>query len=108
MSYNNLLNAVIALVEDRPADAREMLRNPDTKIPVGEVQSRIFQAVKNREDSAQKSILKDVLRTSLRIDANKPKAKVDWSEDQREAFLMGVAAVEQIVEDYLASFGFKA
>lgn len=98
MSYNKLINAVIALIEDRPADARKMLRSPEAKFSIGDVQNRLFVAVKNRENVAMVSILKNVLRASLRIDSDIPDLA---TAHQREAFLMGVAAVEQIVENYL-------
>lgn len=103
MSYNKLLNAVIALIEDRPSDARDMLRSPEMKIPIGEVQGRVFEALDKRAHLSQIDALKSILRSSLRIDADKPKGKVNWSDEQREAYLMGVAAVECIIEDYLGA-----
>ena len=54
MSANKLINAVIAMVEDRPQDAREMLRSPEMKsIPLGEVHSRLSKSLRDREIKAQ-------------------------------------------------------
>ena len=102
MSYNKLINAVIALVEDRPADAREMLRSPELKVSASEVQQRLFTALRERETAARVDSLKDVLLTSLRIDAD----TIERDDPKhREAFLRGVTAVEKIVENLLDELG---
>lgn len=100
MSANKLINAVIALVEKRPADAREMLRSPEMKqISSSEVQQRLACAVLKRERAAQVMVLKQVLNDSLRIEVTQA-----VSADPAEAYLQGVAAVEKIIDDYIDAF----
>lgn len=95
---SKLINAVIALIEERPWDAREMLRSPEMKLPIGEVQAKVLSAVANRERIAQLKSLKAILGKSLQLQAPR-KA----SEAEAESFLQGVAALEDIIEDYIVS-----
>lgn len=102
---NKVINAVIALIEDRPSAAREMLRSPELKVSINEVQNRLFDAVRRREARAKVEALKDVLRTSLRLD---PSNRGFQSDAEREAFILGISAVETIVENAIDSVGPEA
>ena len=95
---NQLINAVIALVEDRPKDAREMLRSPGSKISVSEVQNRLAFALRNRENAAAIAALKGIIRATLRMDP--PSNGKDTI--YREAYLEGVAEVERIIDNAIS------
>lgn len=100
-----LINAVIALIDERPADAREMLRSPEMRsVSPNEVHSRLHVAIKDREIKAQVAILKRVLSTALRINA--VEATEHHSDlDADELYLMGVAEVERIIDEAIAELG---
>ncbi len=98
MSSNKLINAMVALVEERPKDVREMLRSPELKLSVGEVQSRLASAIRKRENKAKVSVLKQVLNETIRIDMS---LTVAWSPQQRESYLQGVAYVEEVIDDLI-------
>lgn len=106
MSTNTLINAVLALVEERPSDAREMLRSPEMRVSSNEVQVRLAKALQTREDAAVTRILKSILRVSLRADSKAAAKSLDqkWDTSHEEAFLQGVAFVESIIEDYVHEF----
>lgn len=95
---NKLINAVIALVEDRSSDAREMLRSPELKISISEVQGRLGTAIVKRENAAAIKILKDVLNKTLRIDVEK-----SVGDANREAFIQGVSQVEEIIDNVIST-----
>ena len=104
---NKLVNAVIALVEDNSRVAREMLRSPELKLPIGEVQSRLYTSLLKRDKKAQVEALKSVLLESLRIEPSKPLTGTDstsaapWSDKEKEIYFMGVARMESIVEELI-------
>lgn len=100
MSTNKLINAVIALVEERPADAREMLRSPEMKTSVSEVQNRLATALRKREAKAKIKALKSVLTHSLRIDTDIYQSLPEC----REAFVLGISAVERIIDGHIEEF----
>lgn len=95
---NQVINAVIALVEDRAKDAREMLRSPGSKIDIGEVQTRLAIALNERVSKAQIEVLKRALRSSLHLD---PSVEIPKSDEEREAYLLGVSHVEGIIDDII-------
>jgi hypothetical protein len=101
-----LVNAVIALVEERAADAREMMRSPEMRVSSSELQIRLAKALQTREDTAITKTLKSILRVSLTADAQYTAKKLGftWDSDNEEAFLQGVVWVETIVENYLNEF----
>lgn len=104
MNTNTLLNAVIALLEDRPKDARAMLREPGTKFPEGEVLIRLMAAIRKRETTAQVRVLKLVLTESLRIDHAALAAAPDGDTvGEDDLVLLGVATVEKIIDEYIVS-----
>lgn len=90
-NINTLLNSVIALLENRPKDAREMLREGVRED--GAVLTRLMTAIRKRETAAQVRVLKQVLTDSLRID----------SGAADEAYLQGVEKVEGIIDEYIIS-----
>lgn len=97
MSKNTIINAVIALVEERPKDAREMIRSSGNNIDAGALQNRLSQALRSREAKAKIEALKSVLTASLRIDTDKYQSLPDL----REAYVQGIGAVETIIDDYI-------
>jgi hypothetical protein len=82
------MNAVIAMLEDRTALAKELLRAPDSDVKnIPEIQLRLQDAVNKQVAKG----LRDVLRQAL---ATQPgKDTID-----REAFYEGVVAVEELLE----------
>jgi hypothetical protein len=88
---NKLLNAVIALLEDRPEDAREMLRSPEVKAAgsISQVKLRLFAAVYKQNANFAKKILRGILCDTLRLE---PKQGQD-----AETFLSGIVAVEDLI-----------
>ena len=113
MSANKLLNAVIALVEDRPDVAKEMLRSPEMRMSSTEVQGRLSRALAEREAKAIVSAMKSVLRLSLRADpAVAAEAQgIEWDDSMEwahrvhdEAFYQGVSFVEKLLEEYIEGF----
>jgi len=102
MSANKLINAVIAMVEDRTQDAREMLRSPEMRsIPLGEVHSRLSKSLRDRETKAQIAILKQVLGSSLHINATEATEHHSDLEPE-ELYLMGVVEMERVIDNAIA------
>lgn len=113
MSANKLINSVIALVEDRPEVAKEMLRSPEMRLSSTEVQGRLARALAEREAKVIVAAMKSVLRLSLRAD---PADAIEASEFDlgesdsfvrkvhSEAFYHGVSFVEQLLEEYIEGF----
>jgi 16S rRNA C967 or C1407 C5-methylase (RsmB/RsmF family) len=115
MSANKLINAVIALVEDRPEVAKEMLRSPEMRLSSTEVQGRLARALEEREAKAIVAAMKSVLRLSLRADpaVAAEEEGIEWTAPQEEdserkihdeAFYQGVAFVERLLEEYIEGF----
>lgn len=89
MSNNKVINAVVALIEDRPKVAREILRGPEVNLSTSELIGRVYTALQDRERKAAIEALKNVLRSSMRV----------THPTQDETFFVGVATVEGIIED---------
>lgn len=102
---NKVINAVIALVENRPQDAKEMLRSPEMRISASELQLRLDTALRKREERAIEKELKTILRHSLRLDISKLENEEHETLSPKEvdAYVRGVAYVESILEDFLAA-----
>lgn len=93
---NKLLNAVIALIENKPEIASDYLRSPEMKgVSISEVQSRLYTSLEKLKADAAREALRDVMQRSLRLVAGSDK-------DDGELFMFGVVAVETIVEDAIA------
>lgn len=99
---NKLINAIIAMIEDRPSIAREILRSPELNIPIGEVQARLSKALTKIEGKAIVQILKNIVSESLRLDP-KETSTIDTPEKTKD-FLLGVIAVEEIIDRYIDIF----
>ena len=97
---NDLMNAIVAIVEDRPADARSILRsNP------GAIQARLYHALDTRQNKFAAKELRAILLTTLRLE-HKPfvetvsvdKIEQDFAE---LGFYGGIQAVEHAIEERL-------
>lgn len=97
---NILINSIIALIEERPQDAREMLRGPDLKISITDVQTRLDTAIYNREREATKIALKQIMNISARIDVDK--LNPNMSIEERDAFVEGITHLENIIYGAIA------
>lgn len=92
MSNNTLLNALVALLEDRPEGAREMLRSPEMNASPSAIMARLESAIEARERKAKIEVLKQVLQKTLRLDP---------PSENKEDFLWGVDIVETIIDDLI-------
>lgn len=107
MSNKLIINAVIALVEDNSKVARDMLRSPELRVSIGEVQSRLYASLQKRDSSAQIVALKSILLKSMRIEPSVPVAgstdiiNAPWSDKEKEIYFMGVSRMESIVEELI-------
>lgn len=103
---SKVINAVIALIEDRPQDAKEMLRSPELKVSSSELQSKLFSSLRKRENAAAAKALKDVLRSTLSVDADLLPIllKRACTEEEKEAFLLGICHAEDVVEETLGDY----
>lgn len=96
---NKLINAVIALIEDRPEDARAMLRSPEVKdLSVSEVQGKLYAALDVIKDHAVKKALRDVLNHTIKL-GQKDGRKIP--EDSYEAYVQGIVEVENIIDSHI-------
>jgi hypothetical protein len=91
---NRLINAVIALVEDRPTDAREMLRSPELAISVTELQMRLHNAIHRRERAAAITQLKQALLASLTYQPPE-----SYSDKEKEAYFAGINRLETWIDE---------
>lgn len=101
---NTLLNAMLALIENRPEVARSLLRSPELKnISVSEVQSRVYILIDKIKADAARDALRKIMQQSMRIDplAVKPVGGIADSITQ-ETFMEGVVAVESLLENAIA------
>lgn len=97
---SNVINAVVALVENRPKDAREILRSPGMKISSTELQARLERSLVKREREAIAAAMKDVLKRTLRVNV-KAALGEKYNESLEESYLQGVAFVESILDEYI-------
>lgn len=96
MSLNNSMNSVIALLEGRPALAKDILRRPTSDVTnVPEVMSRLDRAVNKRVAKELKVILMDLMRLQ---------APTNYTTDACEYFYEGVAAVEAQLELFVVQY----
>src|SRR6266568_1904207 len=95
MAENKVLNALLALIEERPEIARSLLRHPDVPVlDVGTIQGRIAMALDKAKafavSQAVRGILSETLSLPLPIDPH-----------DKEIFLQGVTAVETKLEQII-------
>jgi hypothetical protein len=96
---NKLLNALLALIENRPQVARELLRSPELKInSLSDIVARINSAIVTANTKYNELVLKSILRESLSIEI--PEI-TDANRQYVDAFVAGVTAVEEIIEERL-------
>lgn len=94
---NKLLNAMLALVENRPEAARAILRSPDMKnTSISEVQIRLYALIDKIKADAAKSALRDIMQRSLRITIDSE------NEADAELIMTGVVTVETLLEEAIA------
>ena len=89
MSDNKVLNAVIALIENRPEVAKELLRSPEMSISVSEVTVRLNYALDDSRDKAIVEVLRKILRKTLVLTSDNP------------SYMQAVVDVEKIIEGCL-------
>jgi hypothetical protein len=91
MSLNKAMNAVIALIEERPRLARELLREPTSDVNnVPEVINRLRQALRKYAANEIRKVLIECLRTECPLPA-----------DQDSAYFEGVRKVEELFEAHI-------
>lgn len=96
MSMNAALNATIALIENRPAQFREMLREPSSDVKsISPVYTRLKQAL----DFYAATKMRAALMASLHV---QPPENVEGLS-RTDIFFTGVRAVETIFESMIAS-----
>lgn len=100
MSIARAFNAAIAIIEGRPKDAREMLREEPVAEGIGTLHSRFMDSVNYSNARAVSDVLHNILTSALRIEPDK-------DINDRESFYKGVIAVEAILEEYNQIFEVK-
>jgi hypothetical protein len=95
MSLNNAMNAVIAMLENKPEVAREIFRAPESDIEnISDVQAKLYEAVRVLFVKQIKAILKET-----------PKIQSPYNDMAlNEAFFAGVDKVETELEHKIESF----
>lgn len=84
------LNLLIALLEERYADARSIFREGGDKFPNDAV-DRVLSCLERVKAKAVQDALNQALGQTMRLDPDLP-------DDQRQMFLKGVVEVEQILQ----------
>lgn len=100
MSENRIINAIIALIEDRTDEAKEMLRSPEMRVSSSDIQGRLGAAIDFRESKATTFAMKTVLYKSLRADPKDEARRnnLKWNSSHEEAYFLGISHVESIIE----------
>lgn len=103
MSENKIINALIAFIEGRTSEAKEMLRSPEMRVSSSDVQGRLEAALDFRVSRQTIHTIKDVLHRSLRVDPKEEAArlKLKWTTSHEDAFYTGVNYVESLLEEYI-------
>lgn len=99
MSLVTAWNAAIAVIEDRPKDARHMLRTETLTVDIGSLYSRLMSAVDKVSDKEVATCLRTLLRATLTLDPVVPPAGLD-----KAAYYQGVRDVEEQIEAMLKDF----
>jgi hypothetical protein len=108
MSLNSALNATIALIENRPAQFREMLREPTSDVKnISPVYSRMIRSL----DFYAATKIRIALMAALHVQPTEEQLKA-WDElvasgvkitraDYERIFFEGVTSVEKVFEGIL-------
>lgn len=95
---NKLINVVIALVEDRPEDARGMIRSPEMKdTSISELKVRLYASLDKNRDEAAREALRDVLRLTAKLGTGIESGE-KFPTDPYEAYVHGITIVEELVD----------
>jgi hypothetical protein len=106
MSLNTNLNAFLAILENRPEVARQVMGSLPRRVDTAEMSTiygRIQQAGENLKCRGIKDAVRAIWNETLRLKYEEPlkegfsQEEVDAWVDQEEAFLKGVQAVEEIL-----------
>jgi hypothetical protein len=96
MSLNKAMNVVIAVIEERPGVAKDILRHPTSDVKnVPEVLNRLQQAV--RKNAANE--IRQGLMNCLHIQPRRTSG--EFSEEETNMFFHGVRAVEDLFESLI-------
>lgn len=99
MSMNKALNAVIALVENKPDIARAYFRDPNSDIlNVGEATARLYSALDHRFAIELRMLLVKLLEAEP---SSMTKLKPETKGPYIDGFYDGVRQVEQMIERLL-------
>ena len=95
MSIARAFNACIAIIEGRPADAREMLREESLPEGISPVYARLMKAVDNNARYQILEKLHELLMQTLRLE---PAMQGEKNDCIREGYYQGVRDVEELIE----------
>lgn len=99
---NKILNAILALMQDKPHVAWELLRSPELRVVnTSEIHNKINIVLSEIKVKAMKSALTSVLNSSLALD---PPSEKEYSKEYIEAWMAGVTEVEAIVQEWLNQY----
>jgi hypothetical protein len=97
---NTLLNAVLAIIEDRPEDARVSLADSSTRTPASrEILKRVYKTLEQRKNRQVRGALREILVRSLHW--NTPIGGPEF----QNGYLAGMCAVEKLVQQAIDDLG---
>jgi hypothetical protein len=95
MSLNAALNATIALIENRPAQFREMLREPSSDVKnISPVYARLSRSL----DFYAATKIRTVLMAALHL---APQYARPFDPHYEDGYYDGIVAIEKLFEDVL-------
>jgi len=94
MSITRAFNACIAIIEGRPQDAREMLREEPLPEGISPVYSRLMKAVDGKANKLIHEQLLNLLMATLRLEPA-------TTGERPEGYYQGVRDVEELIENVL-------
>jgi hypothetical protein len=92
---NTTLNGVVAIIEERPEDAKAILGDTLDRTSRATITARLYRSLEVRDLATKERLLRRLLMESLKIKF--PEEDLVESVEQ-EAFFMGVKAVEDLIE----------
>lgn len=102
MSIARAFNAAVAIIEGRPKDAREMLREEPLSEGMGTIYTRLQASVTKAQCRAVLKELNALLMNTLRLEPNVP-GSIN-PDVAREAYYEGVRAVETLIEELVDEY----